>query len=418
MSFEHSCPRISTIALMGEPGIDMVNGGAQVFVKPTAARKYWAFRCTGTLALTQPELVGTFLMDYAEAWTMAEYQVGQTMCLIGRICLKTKRRMTALQALAEGSPLSQSIWYGAASSDLDPEFWELDTREGVNHPIDLAMGQQEPMIRRIRGPWSSVTHGLEIPAFVLEMEAKGMYPWQRQLVASIEVANERIVNFVVDERGNSGKSTMGMWLLCRGYGQRLAYSSNPKEISAQVMDAPKRKCFIIDLPRVCHPKKMAEIFGAVEEIKNGYAHDTRYKFRQITFQPPAIWMFANALPDFQAFSLDRWRVWEMGADKSLRPHPYASRLVGAGLRERYGTASVYTAEDQFTTAVVESTSGSSGAASPVGGYTAHRATARGTGIGTGVMTGEEYEAMQNHLSMEVIRAAHERVQSSQFPKPE
>lgn len=320
-----------------------VNPGVTTeIIKPTAARKWWAFTCSGQLAILQPETAADALFAICEAYSFALYQTAMGLILIGRFGLKTKKRLGTLQELLADSSLSQAQLYAAAATAEDPAFFEVDSRDGST---------QSTGVSKIRGPWSHLTHGLEIPDYVARMVREGMYPWQRQVVDSIGSDTERIVNFVVDPRGNSGKTTMGMWLLVNGYGKRLASTANPKELSASVLDCPNRKCFILDLPRTFRNHQQMELlFGAIEEIKNGFAEDHRYKHRMETFQPPAVWVFANSLPDLSFLSMDRWRIWLL-QDKSLIPHPHAVFHVRAALSAQYGGSTVYRAEDRFTNAV-------------------------------------------------------------------
>lgn len=350
-------PSVATIALgAAAPLNGLMPGIVQEIMKPVAARKWYAFSTQGQLALTQPELAADTLMSICDYYTFAIYQtlIGPTM--IGRFGLKTKKRISTLMELVADSPLSQMQVFGCAATGEDPAFYEDDSKDGT------AMSGGKNV--RIRGPWSHLTHGLEIPDYVQRMVKEGMRPWQQKVVESIAKREERIVNFVVDTRGNTGKSTMGMWLLCHGYGRRLACTSSPKELSAMVLASPKKQCFMVDLPRAFRNRQQLEsLFGAIEEIKNGFAEEHRYHYQVVTFQPPAVWVFANALPDLSFLSMDRWRIWEM-RDMDLVPHPHAVSLVSAALSQQYRgrPQSAYTAGDQFTSAVVRTASGEAGPA--------------------------------------------------------
>lgn len=351
----NSAPPVPSVMTLARGVVAPLNGltpGTTTdFRKPTAARKWWAFTCQGQLALLQPETAADALHAICDFYTFSIYQTPVGMTMIGRFGLKTKKRLETLEAMLGDSSLSQCQLHAGAATAEDPVFFEDDSQGGST---------AQTAVRKLRGPWSHLTHGLEIPDYVLRMEREGMYPWQRKVVDSIETDGERIVNFVVDSRGNSGKSTIGMWLLVKGYGKRLACTASPKELSASVLDTPNKKCFIVDLPRTFrNHEAMEKLFGAIEEIKNGFAEDHRYHHRMATFQPPAVWVFANSLPDLSFLSMDRWRIWLL-EDKDLRPHPHAVSRVSAALRSQYRGVMPYasTVGDQFTSAVAHTNAAS------------------------------------------------------------
>lgn len=272
-------------------------------VKQVHARSLWSFVTQGTLAQVKPEEAVEVLTMICKNWTFAQYMCpGNVVCLIGRISLKTKKRESTLMEMLGDTCLSQTKLYPGGATPTDPAFYETD----VNHR-ELKVDS----VTLLQGPWSDITNGLIMPLYVKRMVDSGMWPWQRQVMESLDNPDERSVNFVVDNGGKRGKSSLGMFLLCNGLGRRLPPCLSYKDVMRKVMDTPTMKCYIVDLPRTIKPWKIIDIFSAVEEIKNGHAWDDRYQWKEKTFEPPVIWMFANSLPDLSMLSSDRWKVWKM-----------------------------------------------------------------------------------------------------------
>jgi hypothetical protein len=61
------------------------------------------------------------------------------------------------------------------------------------------------------------------------------------------------------------------------------------------------------------------MWSAVESIKNGFAWDDRYSYREKYFDCPNIWVFSNQCPDMSMLSEDRWKLWEV-RNKVLVPY--------------------------------------------------------------------------------------------------
>lgn len=80
---------------------------------------------------------------------------------------------------------------------------------------------------------------------------------------------------------------------------------------AVVMSARKKTAFIVDMPRGLPKANLQELYAAVETVKNGFAYDKRYRYRQTRFDRPQIVAFANRTPHFELLSEDRWAVYNM-----------------------------------------------------------------------------------------------------------
>lgn len=160
---------------------------------------------------------------------------------------------------------------------------------------------------RILGPWCDRDKGGYIPRQV--MMIKELYPWQQQVIDSKKWFETRWLNIIVDTAGKNGKSTIKTWVGCKGIGRVLPYCTKYLEVMRMVMDIPKAELYIIDLPRALPKHQMREFYAGIESVKDGYAFDDRYKFKDEHFDCPTIWVFTNSVPDVSCMTEDRWKYW-------------------------------------------------------------------------------------------------------------
>ena len=79
-----------------------------------------------------------------------------------------------------------------------------------------------------------------------------------------------------------------------------------------------KAAFMADLPRGLKKEKMSQFFSGLEAIKNGMAYDKRYAFKKVRFDRPQMLVFTNTFPDTDLMSVDRWKIYEIDADKKLQ----------------------------------------------------------------------------------------------------
>jgi hypothetical protein len=224
----------------------------------------------------------------------------------GRISLIKKRRkpelITLLVSLGKKIP-----------NYLEPTVL-VEHRSG-----DMFYAQKEDT--RIEGPWTDRDKPTYIPRQIRDI--KQLYPWQQQIVNDASVWNTRTINLVYCPVGNKGKTTLVGW--CRAYGiARVLPSVNEcKDLLRMVCDMPTSTMYLFDMPRSMNKERLYGFFSAIETIKDGYAYDDRYAFKEKSFDCPNIWIFSNSLPDFNMLSTDRWKIWEIDASNSLKlfSHP-------------------------------------------------------------------------------------------------
>jgi len=136
-----------------------------------------------------------------------------------------------------------------------------------------------------------------------------LHPWQKAIVDDRLVWNTRTINCVYCKTGNIGKSILTSYVGCHKLGRALPMMDSYKDLMRMVMDTPKSQLYLVDFPRSLSKVACAGFWSAIETIKNGYAYDDRYSFREEYFDSPNIWVFLNTLPDLSVLSTDRWRFW-------------------------------------------------------------------------------------------------------------
>lgn len=167
---------------------------------------------------------------------------------------------------------------------------------------------------RVDGPWSS--RDITPPRDLLRVEK--LRPWQQHVVNDCKewctAGNGRTVNVIVDVMGGNGKSMLKRWMLWK----KIAYPIPMFNVSekmmqcvmARIKESPKENAFIMDIPRTCRDvQKSADIWSAIEQIKDGVCYDWRYKSEQIMFDQPKLWVFTNEMPPKKSLSEDRWCTW-------------------------------------------------------------------------------------------------------------
>jgi len=162
---------------------------------------------------------------------------------------------------------------------------------------------------RVEGPWSDTDENVYIPRQVREIIK--LYPWQEQIASMVNVWDTRHINVVLDNSGNIGKSVLMMYLRCHGLARRIPPINDAKDLMRIVCDMPTARCYLIDMPRAMNKERLYGLFSAVESIKDGFAYDDRYHYKEKLFDCPNIWMFTNVEPDMGMLSRDRWRFYEV-----------------------------------------------------------------------------------------------------------
>lgn len=180
---------------------------------------------------------------------------------------------------------------------------------------------------RIEGPWTD--HNLEDQktdtrlvtfANVLR-DTSNMYPFQLEILSSgtVEILQRdlRVVNLVVDTKGNSGKSSIAKYIHTYRKGYDMPVLNDFEKIIYTTCNILKGNndtnpgIMLFDMPRAMAKNKLHGIFSAFEQIKKGYVYDLRNKYKDWDFIPPSVWVFVNESLDLSMLSSDRWRLYKI-----------------------------------------------------------------------------------------------------------
>lgn len=160
---------------------------------------------------------------------------------------------------------------------------------------------------RVDGPWKDTDVVVYIPRQIREIE--NLFPWQSAVISKMKIWDTRTINCVINPKGNIGKSILVGWVRAYQLGRCLPPVNDYKDMLRMVCDLPTAKAYLIDMPKAIKKSKLGGFYAAIETIKDGYAYDDRYSFKEKVFDCPQIWIFTNKLPDLDLLSRDRWKLW-------------------------------------------------------------------------------------------------------------
>lgn len=179
------------------------------------------------------------------------------------------------------------------------------TPTSEEHQHDFNYTSKE--LTRVKGPWSHENITFKTPRQIREIEE--LYPWQQSIIDDRLVWNTRTINILYDPTGNNGKSILKTFIGVHGLGRALPFLNDYKDIMRMVMCTKKVPLYIIDIPRALRKDQLYGFFSGIETLKDGYAYDDRYHFKEEYFDCPNIWVFMNTIPDTTYLSKDRWKFW-------------------------------------------------------------------------------------------------------------
>lgn len=170
----------------------------------------------------------------------------------------------------------------------------------------------------VSGPWSDTDpKPMYVPRHI--RECKELRPFQKSILDMAATYKTRVIDVIYCPKGNKGKSILIGKARAAGY-RCLPPVFDYKDIMRMVLCMPTATAYFIDMPRAIKQEKMCGFFAGMETIKDGYAYDDRYTFKEKTFDSPRIFLFTNKLPDKTHLSADRWKIWEISQDFLLLPY--------------------------------------------------------------------------------------------------
>lgn len=164
---------------------------------------------------------------------------------------------------------------------------------------------------RVAGPWKDTDpEPIYIPRQIRELGGS-VLEWQKEVIRISEEWDTRHINIIIDDKGNIGKTMLKGILRIKGLGTPIPFCNDFRDMMRMVMNKPIDKVYLIDIPKAIKKDKLFQMYAGIESLKDGYAYDDRYKFKDKYFDCPNIWVFTNTIPDFSLLSEDRWVIWSV-----------------------------------------------------------------------------------------------------------
>lgn len=135
-----------------------------------------------------------------------------------------------------------------------------------------------------------------------------MYPWQNEIIERLKAQDDRRVMVIVDEYGNSGKTSIAFRLTAEHLGAYCPEMEDCKDYMAWALAHQTAQCFCLDIPKAGDVRTDRAIWKAVEQMKNGYLWDKRHHWQEAYIMPPKILVLTNDTPDKSLLSRDRWDI--------------------------------------------------------------------------------------------------------------
>jgi hypothetical protein len=143
-------------------------------------------------------------------------------------------------------------------------------------------------------------------------------PWQQtvlQLSQTPMKERERlcIEVFVIDSENVPDKEAIIKELCNRKIGTHFHSDIYGRKLSQVALELPKTACYLIEWPNTNNEDKIYESFAMMEDLRDGVAFDTRWKFRSEYFEPPRVFVFAEKIPDKKLLEIygGKIKVWHV-----------------------------------------------------------------------------------------------------------
>lgn len=137
------------------------------------------------------------------------------------------------------------------------------------------------------------------------VEAHPLRDWQADLNTSLlRPPSDREIVFVVDERGNQGKTWFAKYYM-QLHPENTQYMESAKKTDMAYALDPKIRVLFVNCTR-----KMCEFlsYGFLESVKDGVVFSTKYESRNKMLAPCHVVVLMNTQPDMLALSSDRYNI--------------------------------------------------------------------------------------------------------------
>lgn len=246
--------------------------------------------------ITRGDLINV-LQEHTKWWCFQQERGATTGFLHfqGRLKLAKKLRLTAVEKLLPSLRAAGRI---SATSKACANNDDYVTKDDT----------------RVDGPWRSTDVSKYVPRQIREISE--LRPWQQQVVDSADIWDTRTINYVIDTRGNRGKSILTTYTGVYGIGNVVPFLNDYDKMMGALYGKPTRRLYVVDMPRAIKKDCIASFMSAIESLKNGHLFDWRHHYKEKFFDCPTVWIFSNTEPDLSMLSNDRWVFWEFSDDSA------------------------------------------------------------------------------------------------------
>lgn len=184
---------------------------------------------------------------------------------------------------------------------------------------------------RVAGPW---TEKNTKPVKVIKRwNPEEWNPLQSYIVATLEQQCDRKILFVVDTEGCKGKTTLAMHYATTGKGIRVPTTLTSAEDFLQYVHGMTEDyqdvTIFMDIPRSVESKDQWRRWCTVlEELKNGFVYDKRYKAQQRFLGHVRLCVFTNQAPPGDLLTADRYTV-HIAGNEAAGAAPAAATATAA-----------------------------------------------------------------------------------------
>lgn len=144
-----------------------------------------------------------------------------------------------------------------------------------------------------------------------------LYPWQKIINTIVDQEpDDRTIHWVWEATGCAGKTTFQKWLFLNKK-DVIALSGKAADMKHAIVEYEKKnscvpRTILINIPRT----SMSYVsYAGIEDIKDMFFFSGKYEGGMVCGRSPHVFIFANTEPDYQAVSLDRWRVMDLSMEK-------------------------------------------------------------------------------------------------------
>lgn len=201
--------------------------------------------------------------------------------------------------------------------DWNPHFPGVEISEASNSGnVALKTYVMKPETR-VAGPWGKRPIYTGANDLACMVKPNGFQQTIIDIIAGDP--DDRKIHYLFEPTGGVGKSKLTKFLCFKKIAKKIPMG-NATQLKTFICHAGPARCYLIDIPRTTGTtEKLADLYSAIEEVKNGFVQSPMYgKMHELFMDPPHIFVFSNAKPNIYAMSRDKWKIGEIKVNKAFK----------------------------------------------------------------------------------------------------